>query len=156
MHTRSALLISALLLTGLVSGCQNMNGGEATPRNTPATAGELCIMQNPTLKNDSIIGAMEVGLKALGFETKVVPPESKPDVCRHTMGFALVTTEDQKKFDKILFVDFYDGVQHKTAAGPADENGEFPLKLIANYAAAFAKHMLEPDVPVNQTAQAAQ
>lgn len=133
---------AALMALGL-SGCGATLGGGAQPDEAAAsaeaasTAQQICLIQNPQIQSAQITEMVSEGLKYAGYEVKLMPGDSKADVCEHCVTYAFKLNEKGDAFEAILFRSFRNGLLEFNANGPA-EKGQLTLQQVAQYAAMFA------------------
>ena len=133
---------AALMALGL-SGCGATLGGGAQPDEAAASAEaasaaqQICLIQNPHIKVAQMPEAVTEGLKYAGYEVKLMPGDSKADVCEHCVAYGLKLNEKGDALEAILFQSFRNGQPEFNANGPA-EKGQLTLQQVAQYAAMFA------------------
>lgn len=133
---------AALMALGL-SGCGATLGGGAQPDEAAASAEaasaaqQICLIQNPHIKVAQMPEAVTEGLKYAGYEVKLMPGDSKADVCEHCVAYGLKLNEKGDALEAILFQSFRNGQPEFNANGPA-EKGQLTLQQVARYAAMFA------------------
>lgn len=133
---------AALMALGL-SGCGATLGGGAQPDAAAASAEaasaaqQICLIQNPHIKVEQMPEAVTEGLKYAGYEVKLMPGDSKADVCEHCVAYGLKLNEKGDALEAILFQSFRNGQPEFNANGPA-EKGQLTLQQVAQYAAMFA------------------
>ena len=133
---------TALMALGL-TGCGATLGGGAQPDEAAASAEaasaaqQICLIQNPHIKVAQMPEAVTEGLKYAGYEVKLMPGDSKSDVCEHCVAYGLKLNEKGDALEAILFQSFRNGQPEFNANGPA-EKGQLTLQQVAQYAAMFA------------------
>ena len=133
---------AALMALGL-TGCGATLGGGAQPDEAAASAEaasaaqQICLIQNPHIKVAQMPEAVTEGLKYAGYEVKLMPGDSKADVCEHCVAYGLKLNEKGDALEAILFQSFRNGQPEFNANGPA-EKGQLTLQQVAQYAAMFA------------------
>ena len=163
--TAWALASAALLSLGL-TGCAGLNQegaaqeiAEPTTVENAVTAPQICLIPNARLNTPELLNAISVGVKHVGFDVKVLPPEANLGACEHCFSYALKLNEKQNGLEAIIFQSFRKGEFELGAQGPANEKGELTLQVIANYAAAFGEQLMKvekgetpnlPEAPVAQ------
>lgn len=144
-----ALASAALLSLGL-TGCAGLNQegtaqetAEPTTVENAVTAPQICLIPNARLNTPELLNAISVGVKHVGFDVKVLPPEANLGACEHCFSYALKLNEKQNGLEAIIFQSFRKGEFELGAQGPANEKGELTLQVIANYAAAFGEQLMK-------------
>lgn len=147
--TAWALASAALLSLGL-TGCAGLNQegtaqetAEPTTVENAVTAPQICLIPNARLNTPELLNAISVGVKHVGFDVKVLPPEANLGACEHCFSYALKLNEKQNGLEAIIFQSFRKGEFELGAQGPANEKGELTLQVIANYAAAFGEQLMK-------------
>lgn len=147
--TAWALASAALLSLGL-TGCAGLKQegtaqetAEPTTVENAVTAPQICLIPNARLNTPELLNAISVGVKHVGFDVKVLPPEANLGACEHCFSYALKLNEKQNGLEAIIFQSFRKGEFELGAQGPANEKGELTLQVIANYAAAFGEQLMK-------------
>lgn len=133
---------TALVL--LLSGCSALpktQDEEAQNRHESEPIDTICVVrhQNPVLRNDSLIRAIEAGLQRAGAKTRVVDPDKVPQQCRLCLFYGVTTEgEKAKTFD---FQAVIDGRALQRGSGPVEDDGTLELRTVAGYAADYLQSL---------------
>lgn len=162
-RTGLAVALCALFL----AGCAAQNGGttgaggesapevsgstetasEATSPNTMTVAAAerksilVCVVKDPKNPMEALERAVEEGVKATGVSTRMVAPGDDVSACRGLLLYGVAVENGQlagmryqmNQGDQVVL----------RATGPA-QDGKMPLRAVAEYAASFVMHWLQP------------